>query len=277
MTPGNRRRRLLGIIALVASPILLSGCDVAKFGAFKSVTSQGRSSFHLWQGFSIVALIVGIPTLALIIWTAVRYRARKGDTAVPRQTQYHLPLEITYTIIPILIVIGLFVGTVVVEDKVTANPTASAVVDINAFQWGWRFTYPGHHFSIVGQTTQSPEMVIPQGENVRIWLTSSDVVHGFYVRDFNFSRYALPGVLNEFTISPQKTGTFFGQCTQLCGLYHSLMFFRVKVVSPADYQTWLSQEQAAASKATGSAAKLQTGAQINAGIPIRPAIGGGNN
>jgi cytochrome c oxidase subunit 2 len=160
---------------------------------------------------------------------------------------------------------------------VTANPTASAVVDINAFQWGWRFTYPGHHFSIVGQTTQSPEMVIPQGENVRIWLTSSDVVHGFYVRDFNFSRYALPGVLNEFTISPQKTGTFFGQCTQLCGLYHSLMFFRVKVVSPADYQTWLSQEQAAASKATGSAAKLQTGAQINAGIPIRPAIGGGNN
>jgi cytochrome c oxidase subunit 2 len=277
MTSGNRRRRLLGLIALVAAPILLSGCDASNFGAFKSVTSQGRSSFHLWQGFSIVALIIGIPTLALIIWAALRYRARKGDTEVPRQTQYHLPLEITYTIIPILIVIGLFAATVVVEDKVTANPTPSAVVDVNAFQWGWRFTYPGHHFSIVGQTTQSPEMVIPENENVRIWLTSSDVVHGFYVRQFNFSRYALPGVINEFTLSPQKTGTFFGQCTQLCGLYHSLMFFRVKVVTPASYQVWLSQEQAAATKATGSAAKLQTGKQTGAGIPIKPAIGGGNN
>ena len=73
-------------------------------------------------------------------------------------------------------------------------------------------------------------MVIPVNTNVHINLTSTDVIHGFYVKDFNFSRYALPGVLNQFTLRRPDTGTFFGQCTQLCGLYHSLMFFHVKVV-----------------------------------------------
>ena len=74
-------------------------------------------------------------------------------------------------------------------------------------------------------------MVIPVNTNVHINLTSTDVIHGFYVKAFNFSRYALPGVLNQFTLEAVKTGNFYGQCTQLCGLYHSLMFFNVKVVT----------------------------------------------
>ncbi len=77
---------------------------------------------------------------------------------------------------------------------------------------------------------------MPVGTDVHINLTSTDVIHGFYVRDFNFSRYALPGVKNQFTLHAVQTGTFDGQCTQLCGLYHSLMFFRVPRRHPVAVQ-----------------------------------------
>ena len=85
---------------------------------------------------------------------------RPDDERVPRQTQYHLPMEVVYTIIPILIVLVLFAFTVVVENDVTALPTPAATIKVDAFQWGWRFTYPG--FTVVGQTTQRPTMEMPE-------------------------------------------------------------------------------------------------------------------
>jgi cytochrome c oxidase subunit 2 len=102
-------------------------------------------------------------------------------------------------------------------------------------------------------------------------LTATDVIHGFYVHDFNFSRFALPGVTNQFTFLAQNTGTFSGQCTQLCGLYHALMVFRVKVVTPAQYQTWLDSFNTPADqqKAQAAAAALQQ--QLSTGVPTKPA------
>jgi cytochrome c oxidase subunit 2 len=102
---------------------------------------------------------------------------------------------------------------------------------------------------------------------VHINLTSTDVIHGFYVRAFNFSRYALPGVLNQFTLHAVTTGTFDGQCTQLCGLYHSLMFFRVKVVSPSQYQTFISSFTNAAAAAAASKATSQQTSSITPSKP----------
>jgi cytochrome c oxidase subunit 2 len=103
------------------------------------------------------------------------------------------------------------------------------------------------------------------------------VVHGFYIRQFNFSRYALPGVINQFTFNAQQTGTFFGQCTQLCGLYHSLMWFKVKVVPPATYVAWLTTERIKYGQLAASAAGQVVQQETSAGIPIRPDYGGGTN
>jgi cytochrome c oxidase subunit 2 len=282
------RRRRWGLLALVGGALALSGCNVSSptsygFGAHPGVNQSGQQSYHLWQWFSIGAVVIGAFTLLLIIWAALRYRASRRDLAegsVPRQTQYHLPLEMTYTVVPIIIVIVLFIGTVIVENQVTAMPPPSTTIQVYAFQWGWQFTYPpsdtgGHGFSVVGQELQSPTMVMPAGENVKISLQSVDVVHGFYVREFNFSRYALPCVDNLFTLNAVKQGTFFGQCTQLCGLYHSVMFFNVRVVSPAAYRTWLAQEEAATPIKNAVAAKAAVLSQISAGVPVKPAIGVG--
>ena len=231
------------------------------FGAGKGATTSSSSVFHLWQGFSIAAVIIGGFVCLLILYAVLRYR-RKGDN-IPAQSQYHLPLEIVYTVVPILIVFGLFAATVVVENKEVANPKTNVVVDVNAFQWGWKFSYPGTSTVVVGQTTANPTMVIPVNTDVHINLTSTDVIHGFYVKEFNFSRYALPGVVNQFTIRAVSLGTYEGQCTQLCGLYHSLMVFKVKVVSMSDYTSWLSSNSnAAAAQASQTATQQQTSTHV---------------
>jgi cytochrome c oxidase subunit II len=259
----------------VCSPLLLSGCTLSSFGAHPSATQTGHETYQLWQGFTIGALVVGGFTLALIVYAAIRFRVRASDDRVPRQTQYHLPLEIVYTIVPILIVLVLFAFTVVVENDVTALPTPAVTIHVEAFQWGWRFDYPS--FTVVGQTTQTPTMWMPEHEEVRIVLQSLDVIHGFYIRDFNFQRQALPGVVNQFTFNATQTGLFFGQCTQYCGLYHSLMWFQVKVVTPQKYAAWLKQNQTAAARFAAIAANVATAQQLNPNIAVRPYLGGGTN
>lgn len=268
----RRLRRVRRIVALPFAALALAGCTVPTFGASPGATTSSRSTYHLWQGFSIGAVIVGGFTTVLIVWAVFAYR-RKSDR-IPKQSQYHIPLEMAYTIVPVIIVLGLFAATMVVENKEVANPKTSVTIDVNAFQWGWKFTYPGQNVVVVGQTTQDPVMVMPVNTNVHINLTSSDVIHGFYVHAFNFSRYALPGVLNQFTLRAVTTGTFDGQCTQICGLYHSLMVFRVKVVSQSDYAAWLTSN---ASASAAQAAQAATKQQTSSIVPTKSTKSEGNN
>jgi cytochrome c oxidase subunit 2 len=238
--PSRKSPRRLAGVAVALGALVLTGCQLPTFGAYKGATSQARSTFHLWQGFFVASLIVGGFVLLLILWAVFRYRRHKKDADnMPVQTQYHTLTEVIYTVVPILIVIGLFVATVVVENKVTAvEPNPYARVHVFAFQWGWEFEYP-NGVKIIGQTTDAPTMVVPTGQTVRITLDSYDVLHGFYVPEFNFSRYASPGYSTQFDFNVLHDGVYRGQCTQLCGLYHSLMFFNVRSVSPSAYRTWL--------------------------------------
>ncbi len=257
----KKHRRALWLLPLAA--LALSGCTTPAFGGFKGVTDQSKSTFHLWQGFTIAAIIIGGFVVLLILYAVIRYR-RKDDT-IPKQTQYHIPLELLYTIVPILIVFALFAATVVVENKVTAEPKSDVTVAVNAIKWGWKFAYPGTNALIVGQETESPMFEIPVNTNVHFTLTSSDVVHGFYIRQFDFSRYALPGIVNSFNFEAVKTGIYFGQCTQLCGLYHSYMWFRVHVVTKQQYAKWIASFNTPQGARDAEAAALAT-SELNSPI-----------
>jgi cytochrome c oxidase subunit 2 len=271
----RRRSRWLTAVALVVGAVLLAGCKVPNFGEYPGATTQGRTENHLWQLFFISGLVVGGFVFLLIIWAIFRYRRRSEE--MPRQTQYHTLLEVAYTVVPIIIVVILFVFTVFAENNVDATPAhPGATVTVHAFQWGWEFEYPGapgagcadpgkssanqnECVKVIGQTTQNPTMVIPVGTEVQINLNSLDVLHGFYVPEFNFSRYASPGYTTSFDFDPLHTGDFRGQCTQLCGLYHSLMFFNVRVVTQAQFTSWLHTQQAEVEAHPGSSPKLPSG------------------
>ena len=231
----HRARRLLPLAVL--APVVLAGCQLPDFGAYKGATTQGQDAYKLWQGFFIAGIIVGGFVLVLIVWASFRYRRRHD--VLPRQTQYRQVIEAIYTIVPIFIVAGLFVFTVITENEVDAVPRTQVAVDVTAFQWGWQFYYPSTGKYVIGETLEEPQMVVPVGEAVTIHLRTADVIHGFYVPEFNFSRYAQAGTINTFNVNVLHTGVYRGQCTQLCGLYHSLMLFSVKAVTPAQFEVWV--------------------------------------
>ncbi len=242
---------------VLGATAILSGCRLSTFGQDPGATTQATHESHIFQGFVVAGIAVGILVFALIAWSIIRYRRRDPD-AIPKQFFEHIPLELVYTIVPILIVVVLFTATVVTEDKVDAiTPHPYVTVDIYAYQWGWQFYYP-HNVSVVsgnvvlGQDSTYPTMVLPVGKTTQIELRSRDVVHGFYVRDFNFSRYAQPGVLNTFDLTVNRPGYFVGQCTQFCGLHHDQMLFRVEGVSPAAFDTWLADKAAATASGGGT-------------------------
>ncbi len=257
-TAGRSRRRRLAL-ATLAAPIVLGGCNwYPTYGASRGSTAQGSDTFKLYSGMMTAGIVIGGIVAALIIWSVFRYRRRSDE--IPHQFHENLAIEAVYTLVPIVIVLVIFAFTVITENKVMATQPATAtvtstgtpVVDITvtAFQWGWRFDYPNLNVDVTGELTNGPgnhgpQMVVPAGETVQITLVSADVIHGFYVRDFNFSRYAQPGVVNVFDLNVLHQGTYDGQCTQYCGLYHSQMLFSVRAVSPAAFRAWAASEVAA--------------------------------
>ncbi len=273
-TPGaaalKRYPRRLALVGAVALPFVLGGCQLPTFWGYRGSTTQAHDEFRLWSGTFIAAIVVGAITGFLIIWSIVRYRRRSDD--IPRQFQYHFGLEVAYTLIPIVIVLVLFGFTVVTENAVDdIAPHPAATVYVNAFQWGWQFIYKGSGVSVEGETLNDPDpvglnggacapadhclgpgLVVPAGKTVRIWLASKDTIHGFYVPQFNFSRYAQPGHVNEFDLTVQHSGIYRAQCTQFCGLYHSEMFFHVVALPPSQFHSWLSTEQSATTTAARS-------------------------
>ena len=157
-------KRVLGAGGLtVILATVLSACSLPAFGGYKGATTQGHDTHMLYAWLVIAAIVVGGITLSLILWAVLRYR-KKSD-AIPKQFQYHIPLEIIYTVIPTIIVLIVFFFTVNVENKVDAVSTHPYVkIKVTAFQWGWNFDYPQLHVDVHGVTLQNPEMVLPTGK-----------------------------------------------------------------------------------------------------------------
>lgn len=231
---------------ILGAGLVLSACNLPNFGAFKGNTVQGNSTFHLFQGFFVASIIVGGITFILLLLAIFRFR-RRGESIIPKQIHGNTKLEIVYTVIPVVIVAILFIFTVRVENKVDAvarHPNLR--VDVTGFQWGWKFYYPGYGVTTITKGIDLyPTLELPVGETATFRLVSNDVVHGFYMPEFDFSRYALPGVTNYFDFTPQHTASFVGRCSQLCGLYHADMLFYVHVVSPSQFKSWIHSHQGA--------------------------------
>lgn len=201
-----------------------------------------------WVLFTLVGLAVALFVWGLILFAVVRWRRRTSPSERtsqsalveewPPQFRKNNPLEIAWTVAPLLLVIALFVYTYRAEADVEALALKPDVtVAVNAYRWGWTFTYAGGP-TIDGSSLKPPQMVLPLGRTARIDLTSVDVNHAFWVPDFLFKRDAIPGQTTSFDMRPSKLGTFLGRCAEFCGLDHALMNFSVRVVSPDEYARW---------------------------------------
>jgi len=258
----SKRRLRLAAIPLAAVLVLaLAGCTPQQLQGWlpttAGTTNHVNSIIGLWVTSWIVLLGVGVITWGLIIWAVVVYRRRKSHTGLPVQLRYNMPIEIFYTIVPLFLVLGFFFFTARDQaniEKPTAHPDTT--ITVYGKRWAWDFNYMDTqdvNNSVYYQGVQAqelgngnvdesklPVLYLPMGKTVKIVLKSRDVIHSFWVVDFLYKKDMIPGKTNYEYFTPLKEGTFSGKCAELCGEYHSLMLFNVKVVSPAAYQDYLA-------------------------------------
>ncbi len=253
MSAPSPKRALAWVTALLAG-LTLSGCsfnsnEISGMGYPKGVSSVNDISLSLWQGAWIAAGVVGVITLILILWPAIFHRKKPGQPEFPKQTQYNIPIEIVYTVIPFIIVAVLFYFTAVKENEIV-KPKAPAQheITVEGIQWSWQFGYPeaGKDAVVTGTPELPPTLYMPLGESVRFKITSNDVVHGFWIPAFMIQIQNLPDRTNYIQFTANKLGEFPGRCNILCGRNHTQMIFKVKVVTPEQYQKYLDSLKAVA-------------------------------
>jgi cytochrome c oxidase subunit 2 len=272
-----RRAAKLAVLAALTAP-LVTGCsvdEVLRFGWPEGVTPQAENMRTLWTWSVVAALVVGAITWGAMFWAMIFHRKRAGDDdEPPRQTQYNLPVEIVFTVIPTIIVAVLFAFTVQVQNNVNDLDDAPGLkVDVVAFQWNWQFTYPdtrtatGAPVTTIGTTDEVPLLVLPTNTTVQFTQRSNDVIHSFWVPEFLFKRDVFPlpernDQQNVWRVEQiEREGAFVGRCAELCGAYHAFMNFEVRALNPdlfAQYLQLRSQTNAATGAPYTASEALQT-------------------
>ncbi len=226
---------LLALFSLPASPL------------DPPITEQATTADRVWDLFLYLGLAVLVFVVVLVLYTVVRYRRR--DDRLPRQKHYNIPLEVTYTAIPFVVVVGLFALTVVsIGDVEQTDDDPDLLVHVTAFQWQWEFEYPESGVRVVGGAGDDiPELVLPADSSISFELESLDVIHSFWLTAFRFKRDIIPGSVTSFSVDmePDSAGTYpnAGVCAEYCGLDHALMQFSVRVLERDEFDRWLTDRQ----------------------------------
>jgi len=224
------------------------------------VTNHTERIAGLWVTSWIVLLCIGLIVWGLIIWTVIVYRRRTGQTGLPAQLRYNMPIEIFYTIVPLVLILGFFAFTARDQDAIE-KPYAHPDLNIEVFakQWAWDFQYTSDNVYDPGIQAQAdtssgvkgavdeaeiPTLYLPVGKTITITLSSRDVIHSFWVPAFLYKKDVIPGHTNYMYLTPERIGTYVGKCAELCGEYHSAMLFNVKIVSETDYQAHIADLKA---------------------------------
>lgn len=268
----KRHLRWAAIPVGIAAVVALAGCTPTELHGYlpgfvedgTPATDRTDMIAGLWTTSWIVLLIVGLITWGLMGWAAIAYRRRRGQTGLPVQLRYNMPIEIFFTVVPFILVIGFFAFTAR-DQNVLETQYDDPDVSIVAIgkQWAWDFQYNGDDedgadavWSMgvqaepeweTGDVDQSalPTLYLPVDQTVRIDLQSRDVIHSFWIIDFLYKKDMYIGHDNSWSFTPTREGTYAGKCAELCGEYHSAMMFNVEVVSEAEYDEYLDTLRAA--------------------------------
>jgi cytochrome c oxidase subunit 2 len=181
--------------------------------------------------FALIALVT--------LFALVRFRARAPERAA--RWHENNPVEASYALLLTAVAAFLLYLTFSSEhkiDTVASQERPGLTVNVVGSKWEWSFFYPAYHFAQRSGTVGRQPLVVPTNEAIRFNLTSSDVIHTFYVPQLEFKHDVFPGIIQRTTLTFTRAGTFWGQCSQFCGLRHADMVFPVVAVSPARFTAW---------------------------------------
>jgi cytochrome c oxidase subunit 2 len=197
-----------------------------------------------------ISLVVYIGVTCAIIYAVFRYKRRGPE--IPEQIHGSSVLEVSWTVVPIIILVGLFIPSVLLVSDLKTPPDEEDVfltVEAVGHQWWWEFIYPdGTRVQATPPNyddLEPPALVVPTDKNIVIEVRSTDVVHSFYAPQTLYKIQAIPGTVNKMHLNVTEEGVYYGQCYQFCGLRHSDMLFVLDARSEADYNQWLREQQQA--------------------------------
>jgi cytochrome c oxidase subunit 2 len=187
----------------------------------------------------IAAVVFGLVLLAMLVAFAESWRRRRRGRGAS-QVAEHSKLELGYVAVLTGLVIFLMAFSVTKTNAFFTDPRPDLTVKVTAYQWCWRFSYAGQPVSVTGQCQQGhpPTLMLPAARTVKVELTSTDVVHSFWVPGLDFKVDVYPAHVNTFTFTLRQ-GRWRGHCAQLCGLYHAWMLFNLQAIAPARFDAWL--------------------------------------
>lgn len=213
----------------------------------EGITEQSAVFEELWFGAWIAVALVGVLTGALILYAAIRFRRKDPNAAAPPQMRYNVPLEVMYTLVPLVMVLGFFVITAQDQPKITnVSENPDNTIGVVGFRWSWAFNYTDDDVYEVGtaDVADIPTLYLPVNESVVFELQSPDVIHSFWIPAFLMKMDVFPDRMNKFEATPNKVGEYAGRCAELCGVDHARMLFRVKVVERAEYDRHMDELRA---------------------------------
>ncbi len=249
-TAQSRWRTAIRAGSLLVLVAALAGCGMIPP---EPETETARSVFTLYNVVLAMGAAVFVGVEGFILYAVFRYRRR--DDRLPDQLHGNNLVEIIWTVIPTIIVFVLFAASAITLGQVEARVENPGVtIEVTGFQWQWQFHYlddddnAENDHTVVGSPASPPAMVVPVGEPIRLELTSTDVVHSFYVPHFLIKRDMFPpgseGAGNELEFTIEEPGTYTGQCAEFCGDLHARMTFTVEAMPRAEYDEWLRRARA---------------------------------
>ena len=251
-------KNLMRLIAYTLLSLLAYGQLVAEQPkdwqlGFQKSASKSMSDIVLFHDYMLLPIITAITVfvLFLVIYACIRFRATKNKIA--SQTSHNTTIEILWTLVPCLILIIMAVPSFKVlysQDKV---PPADVTVKAIGYQWYWGYEYPDENIIFDSYMIEDKdlkgnqprllsvdnEVVVPVNKNIKVLITANDVLHAWALPSFGVKRDAVPGRINETWFKADRTGTFYGQCSELCGIKHAFMPITVRVVTEEEYKKWL--------------------------------------
>ena len=226
-------------------------------GVQDQVTPLGREAAAFHNGpLMWIAVIISVFVLMLLLYAIIRFR--RGANPVPSRNSHNTVIEVVWTLVPVLILVGIAIPSIKLLSHQYSPPPADVTIKVTGHQWYWSYEYPdnGVTFDPTRQANQrartdndgppllavDERIVIPEGKVVKFLVTADDVIHSFAVPAFWIKQDANPGQIHETWVKVDRPGVYFGQCSELCGARHGFMPIGVEVVPAAQFAQWIASK-----------------------------------
>jgi cytochrome c oxidase subunit 2 len=260
---------LTGVAAYIAAPAVHAewGLNLPP-----PSTSVAADILDLHNAVMIVCVVIFVVVSGAMIWSVLHHRKSRGVVAAT--FSHSTKLEIVWTVVPFLILVGLAIPSTNVLLKMEDTTDSELTIKATGYQWKWRYEYPEQGISFFSSLSTARDqienkadkgenyllevdnpIVLPANKKVRILLTANDVIHAWWVPKFGVKKDAIPGYINELWVNVDKPGTYRGQCAELCGKDHGYMPIVAEVLSEQDFKVWVENQTQLHAKAEQAADK----------------------